>query len=70
MKASLARRLVLVSLLALVGAGAARAAAAGGGTVIYEGGFDAADLAWQQDVGGARFPALAGLRGLDEPGRW
>jgi hypothetical protein len=69
MKASLARRFALVFLLVLLSAATAHAAPATGGTVVFEGGFDIADLTWQQDDAGAPYPVLGDLRAIDDPGR-
>ncbi|MBK7187935.1 MAG: hypothetical protein IPH86_04405 [bacterium] len=64
-----ARFLALSLLFALALAAPCAIAATGAGTVIYEGTFAAGDLSWDQDRTGASFPVMAGLRGIDDPGR-
>ncbi|MBK8166021.1 MAG: VCBS repeat-containing protein [bacterium] len=57
---ALAGTLAILAPLSALGAGA--------GVVVHEGSFAARDLAWERDRDGAAYPALPGLRGIDDPG--
>jgi len=58
----------LAIVVALAGPAPAGALGAGTGVVVHEDGFAVKDLTWERDRDGAAYPALPGLRGLDEPG--